>query len=75
MNSYFLETLARDRQSEMLHEAEMGRLVAIGRSGQAGKRAPAPRSGVLAAIANAARTLVVPVRKSRVEQRGLGDVS
>jgi hypothetical protein len=67
--------MARDKQSEMLHEAEMRRLVAIGRTGPAGKSVPAPRFAVLVAIANAVRTLVVPVRKSRIEHPGLGDAS
>ena len=71
MNYYFLETLARDKQREMLHEAEVRRQVAISRARPAG----APRFGVLVAIANAVRTLVVPVRKSRIEHPGFSDAS
>ena len=75
MNYYFLETLARDKQREMLRESEMRRLVAIARKGPAGKSVSAPRFGVVRPIANAMRMLVAPVRKSRVEHRGLGDAS
>lgn len=73
MNYYFLETLARDRHSELLHEAEVRRLVAIGQKGPA--RNSTPRFDVLRPIANAVRMLVAPVRKSRIEHRGLGDAS
>jgi hypothetical protein len=75
MNYYFLETLARDRHSELLRDSEMRRLVAAGRRRPADKRVSAPRFGVLVVIANAVRTLLVPVRKSRIEHPGLGDVS
>ncbi len=75
MNYYFLETLARDRQSEVLREAEMRRKVAISRARPAEQTELAPRFGVLVAIARAMRALFGPVHKSRIKHPGLGDAS
>lgn len=75
MNPYSLEMLARDRQREMLREADKRRLLALARVRPDEQRPSAARLAGLAAIANALRTMVVPGRKVRIEQPGLGDAS
>jgi len=75
MNYYALETQMWDKQREMLRGADMRRLAAIAREQPAGESAHAPRVGVLAAVANALRSMVAPGGTARIEHPGLSDAS
>lgn len=59
MNPYTLEILARERQRDLLREAEAYRLAAAAR--------PARGNRVLRALAAAGRSLLAPGRSARIE--------
>jgi hypothetical protein len=75
MNPYALEMLARERQREMLQEAELRRQVALARAQSAGGSPSSPRFAAVTAIAGALRALIVPRHEPQIERPGLGDAS